>query len=419
MNRSEAPPFQPITDIFIRQPEAATLRNGEVVHHIRSGTQDVIKFEILIPAGKISEARNGVAYLSAKMLQEGIPGYDARDFSEAFDRLGAHLDISPGLDHIEITLHCLTRHFQELVPLVSAMLDAPHYPEKELNTLKSIRLQHLAINKEKNSFLATQKFRNTLFGTEHPYGRILQEDDIMRTSIQETLSFYKQQIVPSRRTYILSGKFDENILKLIEDQFGTGSRSESERPEWPIDNNEDDVYDERSQSVQTSIRIGSLAPPMDHPDYLNLLITNEILGGYFGSRLMKNIREEKGLTYGIYSGFAHMKLGNYFQISADVMKDKREEAISEIKKELDVLCNEHLSTDELETVRNVMLGQLQSSINTPFELASKFKMLHLHGLHYNYFTEFIHSVRHITVEEVRESAQKFLQPSQLVTVSVG
>jgi predicted Zn-dependent peptidase len=268
--------------------------------------------------------------------------------------------------------------------------------------------------------VASKLFRESLFGGSHPYGRILEKSDINKTTRELIVDFFTVHISNRPFTIFASGNFDDNVIQTIKSEFGNIDITGRENSvESDFSGNGEAIYIEKGNSVQTSLRLGSISIPKSHSDYRGLMVANEILGGYFGSRLMKNIREEKGLTYGIYSGIANLKHASYFVISADVKKENRLEAISEIIKEIEKLQNIPVSEEELNIVRNYMLGQLQSSINTPFALISHFKDLYQNGLSYDYFQKYIQTIRSITPTQIQSLVQKYMTPDKLVSVGVG
>jgi predicted Zn-dependent peptidase len=179
------------------------------------------------------------------------------------------------------------------------------------------------------------------------------------------------------------------------------------------------IFVPKADSTQASVRVGRTLFNRNNPDYLPLRVLNEIFGGYFGSRLMKNIREEKGFTYGISSSLASTYADGYWIIGADVNKDVAQQTIDEIYKEMDILCKEPVPADELETVRNYMLGSFANSINTPFVLAERFKTVHFLGMSYDYYEQFIRTVQTISAEELLHIAQKHYKPELMTEVIVG
>ncbi len=419
-DRKVPPPFNDISDISIKQVEKVVLENGVDLYTLRSGTQEVLKLDIIFEAGKFHENRNGIAFFAGKLLSEGLSGYSSVEIAEAFESYGAHLEINSGLDYLEISLFCLSKHFQQLASLLRKIITEPTFPKHEIEIQKNIRTRNLEVNNEKTSFVASKIFRENLFGGSHPYGRILEKLDINKTTRELIVDFFTTHIANKTFTIFASGNFDDNVIQTIENEFGNIDISSPGSIEFTnFSGKSEAIYLEKENSVQTSLRLGTISIPKSHEDYRGLMVANEILGGYFGSRLMKNIREEKGLTYGIFSGIANLKHASYFVISADVKKENRLEAISEIIKEIDNLRNFPVSEEELKTVCNYMLGQIQSSINTPFALISHFKDLYQNGLSYDYFHTYIQTIRSITPAQIQSLVKKYMTPDKLISVGVG
>lgn len=419
-DRTVAPPFKKITKIKIRQPEKNLLSNGLELYTINTSQQPVLKLDLIFRAGKWFEKNNGISFFAGKMLSEGVPGLSSAQIATVFEKYGAQIEISPGFDFLSISVYCLSKHLKYLLPLIKQIIYEPLFPIKELNTLKNIQQQTLRVNNEKTSYVAGKKFRESLFGSMHPYGRNLSESDIDHISRSEIKHFFEEFIKNKPFTIIASGGFDEDVENLISSHFGIVAFTELvEFSPIPVSSNQKDIFISDENRTQTSIRTGKLNIPMRHSDYQGLLIVNEILGGYFGSRLMKNIREEKGLTYGIYSSLVNWKNSSYFVIATDVKKELHAKAVAEIKKEI-ILLNESLvSSDELETVKNYLLGKIQASINTPFALSHIFKNLFINELSYTYYDNLFRTIEEITSEDIRSIANRYLSTDEMVTVSVG
>jgi zinc protease len=171
--------------------------------------------------------------------------------------------------------------------------------------------------------------------------------------------------------------------------------------------------------VQTSIRIGRHLFKRKDPDFYKFIVCNEVLGGYFGSRLMKNIREDKGYTYGISSNLAPLKNAGYWAISTDVKKEFAQATLDEIAKEIKLLQTKLVSVDELQTVQNFMAGEFAASLNTPFEIADRVRLMVLENLEPDFYARYISGVRAITPEQIMEMANKYLNFDDLTQVLVG
>jgi len=420
LDRTVAPPFHRIDQILIKQPERSLLSNGLKLFTLNSGTQPVLNLELIFRAGKWFENEPGVAFFSSKMLSEGTPDMDSKQIAETFESYGASIDINPGFDFLSISIYCLTRHFVNLVPLIKSIVGSPTFPLSELETMKNIQIQNLKVNNEKTDFVARQIFRKSLYGKDHPYGHSLEQDKIKKIKYEQLQGFFDEFIHGRLYALILSGKVDEDIRKMVDDEFGELElKPQPEENSLTISGNLEELEIDKPDSKQTSLRIGKRCISMHHPDHAGLLIANELLGGFFGSRLMKNIREEKGFTYGIHSSIVNLKNDNFLVIAADVKKESRQEALKEIRKEINTLGNIAVPESELETVKNYMLGQLQASVNSPFALASKFKVLFLNGLTYDYYNTLIETINQITPELITSIAKKHLIASDMVVVAVG
>ena len=390
------------------------------LYYINTGEQEVIKLELVTHAGSHLETTPGSSFFASKMLAEGTVDRSSAEIAEQLDFYGAQLDISPGFDFASTSIYLLRDKLPQLLPLISEILTLPAFDQNELEIQKSLKADAIKVNLEKNQFVASRKIRETLFGDQHSYGHSLELAHVEAIDQQKVKSFYEEHFL-KQPTLVASGKVLDGDLALIEQSFGKlnclnledDSKSISDyRPEKRL-------FIEKEDSLQSSIRIGKTALQKDHPDYLKTLVVNEILGGYFGSRLMKNIREEKGFTYGVYSNIMNLNKAALQIIGTDVKKEFRDQTIDEVFKEINKLNTELISEDELETVRNYMQGSFLSSINTPFSLADKFKSIHFHGLDYSYYDQYLNTVNTITREEILEKAQQHFDADSYSVVIVG
>ena len=175
----------------------------------------------------------------------------------------------------------------------------------------------------------------------------------------------------------------------------------------------------KEKAAQATLRVGRKIINRAHPDYRKLQLVNLVLGGYFGSRLMKNIREDKGLTYGIYSVLESYLDDGCFYVEADVNNDKTKIAIDEIYKEINILCTDLVPEKELHTAKNYLLGSLLRSIDGPFTIMDRNRILLDYGFNKNYYEEFIDIINTTTAEEIRDLCNKYLKPENLVEIVCG
>lgn len=418
LDRKTPPPFVQHTSLQLLKPEIQHLKNGGRIFFIEGGEQEVLKVECVFQAGKWFEPEPGVSHFTSSLLTRGTASRSSLEISNQFDFYGIHTETLPGFDFSSFSLYGLTRNFPPVLDLVIDIISGASFPEKELLQAKDIFIQGLKINLEKTSYLASRQFRKVMFGEAHPYGYDIEEPNAH--------NLHRNQLIDFRDRYFrdftvyVSGKLTSPVKDELYRAFARLPYSPVQ-PQAQITIPEDEVTQmvDKEGSVQASLRIGKGSVGRNHPDYAGLLLLNHILGGFFGSRLMKNIREEKGLTYGIHSSIHALKHASYFVVGADVNRENRETAIDEIKKEFARLRHESISPEELETARNHFIGSIQSELNTPFAHADKIKLIDLFGLHEEYFTQLIHSMVAITPAQLLQLANRHLHEKGMVTVSVG
>ncbi len=419
LDRTVQPAFQKSTAFDLIHPETIILKNGLPVTIVRGGEQEVARIEFIFDAGKWYEPQPGVSYFTSHQLQKGTPSKNSYQISSETEQRGVHFEVSPGHDFTSLSLYGLTKNISEVFELTRELVTVPVFPQTELDQAKDIYNQTLKINLEKTSYLASREFRKTLFGNDHPYGRDADLSEI--ASIQQTwlVDFHKAQF--SNFRIICSGKITDQILHSLISVFGAVQlKTSSDRMlTTASDVKISDQVVEKKDSVQASLRLGRHVIGRTHKDYAALLLLNHIFGGYFGSRLMKNIREEKGLTYGINSSVAALKHASYLMIGTDVNKQNAALAIQEIRNEMSNLCNELISATELETARNHFIGSLQSEITTPFAHADKIKNLMLFSLPSDYYQQLIYKIDALSSADLRTAANTYLDPKTFATVTVG
>ncbi len=418
LNRKFAPPFNKSTAFNLLSPEKQTLRNGADIYFVSGGNQEVIRVELVFAAGRWFEETSGAAYFSANLLSKGTPGKTSYEIAQAFDRYGAHLEISPGLDAVSVSLFVLNKNVDPALSLLFELLTASIFPEKEIEQIKSIYLQNLKVNNEKTSYQASKLIRKNLFGEQYPYGKELEETDVTTLTRNQLLShyntFFKDVII------FVSGKVtDQNKHHIQQTLSALPFSKVNDKTIVCPDLQKTSQHIEKDGSVQSSIRMGKRTIDRKHKDYANVLLLNHILGGYFGSRLMKNIREEKGLTYGIHSSLNILKHNGFLVIGADVNKENLSLTFDEIRKELKRLHTDKIDQEELATARNHFIGSLQSEITTPFAHADKIKNIVMFNLSDQYYQDLINRIDAASSSELLRVANDYFAEDSFTEVAVG
>lgn len=418
LDRTVAPPFAKNTSFHLIKPTEAVLDNGASVYFVPGGSQDVLRIECIMPAGRWHEEMPGASWFTAQLLSRGTKLHDSFHIARLFDQLGAHLDINPGLDFISVAVMTLNRSLSPVLDLFLELLTEPAFPEREYEQVRDVFLQNVSVNNEKTSFVASKEFRRNLFGENHPYGRSVEHQEV---SALTTVDFAHHFNTHCHSPLVfVSGRVTPENSEMLIKRIGSLRSGEKANPRsYESAAAAPDIRIEKQGSLQASLRVGGKSIRRRDPDYIRLLFATHILGGYFGSRLMKNIREEKGLTYGIHASLISMQHEGYLVIGADVNKENIELAFDEINKELRSLREIPVPADELETSRNHFIGSLQAEITTPFAHAEKIKTIKLFGLDEDYYQQLIHEIDSLDAEAVMATADRHFREDAFCRVAVG
>lgn len=421
LDRTLAPAINPINRFHLPKVETVSFSNGNTLHKFALGTQPVVRVEWIFNTGSRMEEKTGTSFFTAKMLAEGTSTLTSPQIQEFLAQYGAFLEVNPGNERINITLFSLEKHLAVLIPFIKNLLTDSIFPEEQLTKMKQIQSQGIQVNLEKTAYVAGVAFRELLFNNNHPYGKHLDLPVIDALEKTDLLRFFKEELLNKTCDIILTGGFSAESVTLIDQQFGTDKviASHAKKPLPALLKPAREIVIEKEGSVQSSLRYGRILFNHSHADYFDAYIMNEILGGYFGSRLMQNIREEKGYTYGIHSSIVPMQEGGYFVIGTDVKREFTRNTIEEIEKELQLLIDVPVSENELETVKNYMLGSFVGDIQTPFSIADKYKTIFFHELGYDYYDRFFARIQSITAADIQTIAKKYFAPAEMSYVIAG
>ncbi|WBO84639.1 M16 family metallopeptidase [Hymenobacter yonginensis] len=422
LDRQVAPPVQPLASVTLPAADVFSLPNGARLHVMRNDAQPVVRLQVVVPAGKWYEPAPGVSLLTARMLLEGTTTRTARQIADEVAFYGASLECEQSFDRATLTLYCLTRHLPRLLPLVQDVLTNPTFPATELELLKNRTIQNVRVERQKTSYLAAERFSHNLYGATHPYGSTFNEQ-LFATVAQDALqAFHRANYSLDKTEVFLCGDVAPADQNLVSDLLGNAQPSAvplSARETLPLANQPAHDYVTVPDSIQAALRIGRPWPALTHPDTHKLQVLVKVLGGYFGSRLMKNIREDKGFTYGIYSSIGPREHATSFVIGTDVNANSANAAIREVHHELQVLQNELIPADELQTVKNYMTGKFANELSTVFEQCDKYKNIVFLNLPATYYSNFIEQVNQVTAEKLLTLSQHYLSPADMIEVVAG
>lgn len=398
------------------------LDNGIPLYWLTAGVQDVVEVDWAFPAGLWHEQKQGVANTVASLLKNGTSKRTAQQINEAFEYYGATIKVRPGNDYAIVSLYCLAKHLPQLLPVVHEMLTDSVFPQEEIEIYKQNTIQRLLVNLRECEFVANQKIDALLFGENHPYGRFTRKDSIEAINREDLLEFYNKSYNLAGVKMFMAGNIGEQETKWVNEIFGavpivhTPANELSFELQTVQERKQHFINDENG--VQGAIRIGRLFPNRHHPDFAPMIVVNTLFGGYFGSRLMSNIREDKGYTYGIYSSASSMHHGGSLTVHTEVGRGVIENAIKEIYHEMDVMCNERADDEELLLVKNYLLGNLLGDLDGPFHIIQRWRTLILNGLDINHFNRNVQVYKSITTTEVQMLAQQYLNKNSFHEVVV-
>ncbi|MBS1647237.1 MAG: insulinase family protein [Bacteroidetes bacterium] len=423
LNRTQAPDFKTIDAIPIQQAEHFVLDNGIPVHTINAGSQDITRIEFIFRAGIYYQDAPLIAGAASSLIENGTATYNANQLSEGIDFYGSFFETSVGQDYAYLSLFSLNKHLASTLVYVEDIIKNASYPQEEINTHLTNKKQKFLTLSQKVSTLAQREFGGLLFGKKHPYGLEVTLEDFSNTPREKINAFYRKHYTHAHCTLLVAGKLPANLKDLLNTHFGKeawGAPSDILKKYPEAQGTTQTIHFlEKKEAVQSAIRIGRRLFNKRHPDYFLFQIANTILGGYFGSRLMANIREDKGYTYGIGSGLSSLVHDGYFYISTEVGSEVTEAALSEIYTEIDILQNQLVPNEELKIAKNYMLGHFLRSIDGPFSLADKYRAIWEFGLSYDYYETYFNAVKQATPEQIREIAQKYWQKKDLIELVVG
>ncbi|CCG98828.1 peptidase M16 domain protein [Fibrella aestuarina BUZ 2] len=428
LDRTLAPDFHPVQDIQSVAVDTQQLDNGAPLYVVTFDQQPVMRLEVNFDAGTwyenaSAEGRPGASFFAWKMLAEGTRQHTSAQISDGFDRYGAFLELNNGFDRGNLIVYCQPKHLGSVLPLVAELLTEATYPEKEFEDLRTITLQNLKVSFEKTAHIANVRLRQKLYGSDHPYGRSQNPDMVTALTRDDAVAFYDQHICQRPFRVLMAGQVGLTEIALVNQVLGQlpmqplASPAATPTVQWQTDTTAELI--DKAGSLQSSIRMGRILFRRDHPDFHKMLVTNEVLGGYFGSRLMKNIREEKGFTYGISSNVGAFRHAGQFMIGTDVKREFTQQTIDEVWKEIHRLQTEPVPTDELTVVQNYMAGEFVGSLNTPFEIADRYKLILLDGLPVDFLSTYIRRIRAVTAADIQEMAQTYFTPESMIEVVVG
>ncbi len=423
LDRKTPPAYRTVEKIEMIKASEQHLRNNIPVYSVNAGTQELIKIEFLFAAGMYQQEMPLQAATVNVMLEEGTSKLTASQIADKIDYYGAFLEMGVSQDTASVVLYTLNKHLKATLPVVEQVIKDAVFPQHELDIHIRNKKQKFLVNNQKVAVVARKHFTELLFGSKHPYGINVQETDFDTIQRSHLLDFYSTFYRSNNCKIIVAGKIDDMVIKLLDNHFGGNDwnfiNKITQKEVSVSTSSEFKHLVPKEAALQSAIRIGKLLFNKTHPDFLAFQVLNTLLGGYFGSRLMSNIREDKGYTYGIGSGLASLHHAGYFFISTEVGVEVCQDAINEIYMEIKRLREELVPEQELGLVKNYMLGTFLRSTDGPFALAERFKGIMEYNLGYDFFDRYIATIKSISASQVRDLANAYLDQNSMIELVVG
>ncbi len=423
MDRTQAPHTKIDTHIPYIKPVELVLDNGLRVYMLDGGIEDIVKLDLVFFAGSFYQSRPLVAHTVAHLMQTGTENRTSDKINETFDFYGASFGSDAQKDIASFNLIALHRHFEQVLELFQEIIKKPIFPDHELEIfLKNQRQQYL-INNQRVQHVARTYFSELVFGQNHPYGYRIATGDFDKVEREDLVAFHQEYYNPGNAYCIVSGKLPPNIDDLMQVSFGGHDWPEKTKAAPPsymaVSASEKKVMVQKTDVVQSAIRIGRRLFNRTHPDFHRLMITNTLLGGFFGSRLMQNIRQDKGYTYGIGSNLVSLLRDGYFFVGAEVGVDVCQKAIDEIYHELRNLRSVPARETDLNSLKAYLGGDFLRSFDGPFAQSQRYKELLAFQLNVAHYDAFLKELESITPMQIMQTAEKYLHEDSMTELVVG
>lgn len=419
MNRVKAPNYIQPNKLEIQFPKEITFANGVKFFWIEDVKDNSVKLDIEWCAGSKYQSKKLVANFTNKLLLSGNSEKSGADIAEEMDYYGGFLQYEMDRDHAGISLYGLAENMSSIFSVFANAFMSCGFPEKNFEKERTVGLNRFQIESKKVKSVCRRKFNKAVFGKNSDYGQLAEEEDFEAINREDLITFHKDYYLGTKPTIFLVGKGDKVFMDKLQswaESLGGDFPKFNPKPLLQQKGRLDVSVD---NAIQSAIRFGRLMFDKNDPDYFKFQLLNTVLGGYFGSRLMSNIREDKGYTYGIGSGMSTMQDAAYFFISTEVAVEVREDTISEVHKELARLRDELIPEDELIKVKNYMLGDFLRHADGSIAMMETFKNIYFNKLKTTYYTDFIQTINQCTAEELREVARNYLKEEDLVIVTAG
>lgn len=395
--------------------------DGGAIFGFQSESIDICRLVLSFEAGSFYQPQPLVADAANRLFTEGTTLHTPQQVAEFLDYRGIIIEKSKDTYTADISVYMLRKYVEELLPMLHEMLTQPLFAESEFDVYKGRLRQQIASQMQKTTSQAFRLFHEAVYGGGHQLARFAAVEDVDRLELGMVRDFFHQHYRLSEAQVVVSGAYDDGVVDGLHALFGGHDIYESlphcQQPPMP---SEQRCYRRVMESAQTTLRIGRILPMRwDDIEYSRFMVLNTLLGGYFGSRLMSNIREDKGYTYGVYSATAVSRDDIKFFITMDVGNEVARQAADEAYREIERLQQERVSDDELDMVRQYMEGDFIRTVDGVFERAERFLQMTTVGISERFTENYFEAIRSTTPDDIMRLAQTYLKKEDLKEIVAG
>jgi len=402
------------------------LDNGLVLLMVERHNLPLVIVKVGIKAGSVVEPSNmaGLSNLTAELLKSGTIKRSAHQIDEEIEFVGGMLDVSGGDDYITISLAVLKKDIKLGFDLLSDIILNPTFPEDEIKKRIEIIKGRIKASEDEPGFVASRRFKKEVFGG-HPYGRLVMGDEegLGRITRGDIIDFHRSYYVPNNSIISVVGDVDINEVKSLMNQyFSDWKPHDIKIPEIspPLIGEKGKTVIIDKELTQANIIIGHAGVKRDHPDYYAISLMNYILGGGgFSSRLMQNIRDEKGLVYDISSSYSSKGYGGLFEITLQTKNESAGEGIKEVLKEVERLRGGTISDKEIEDARAFLIDSFPMRIETGRRIADFLIGVEYYKLGMDYIDKYPDYIKGVTKDDIQRVAREYLKPEGFIFILVG
>lgn len=420
INRIIPPSIHPIKTAKQILPQRIKINPDNDLFLLDESVEETVKIDFIWEAGIKFENKKIESTLTNALIFSGTNELNSKEIADKIDSYGGYVNQTINKDQAGFTVFGLQKHIDNILEIVFNSFNKVQFNNDEIGKLITIQKKQFEISLEKVSTHARQLFLSDIFGESHPYGSKVELKDFNKIKQQDLIDFFKINYRIKKPNMFYVGKLKDTTKQIISSWTAQFKHSNVviDFPEI-INAKPTKEHFEKDGAIQTAIRVGRIAINRSHTDYFKFQVLNTVLGGYFGSRLMANIREDKGYTYGIGSGISVLDNGAYFFISTEVAKEVKDETIKEIYIEINKLKSELIPESELTKVKSYMLGQFLNNSDGTMAMMENFKNIYFNNLSEEYYTDFINAINDCTAKQLMEMANKYFIESEFTEISYG